>query len=239
MNDSGNFILWGAVAPVTLVCLAIAVLLVRAMLRAKAQGVAAAGPVQPSAAPEALGRKTWIALAIAAIAIISVPAQRLVTLAKGTPDADVTVEVTGNMWFWTYRYLDGGNFGFSAPMLEDALTGEIRLAGLPEDDADNNNRLVIPVGKNVRLVTRGEAVVYRWSIPALGVLVDALPGRPNETMFSASSVGRYYSEYEALCSASHVFIPIEIEVVSEEKYNQWLSEKQTQISAAGMGTEIR
>jgi cytochrome c oxidase subunit 2 len=239
MNDPANVILWGAVLPFAVICLALSILLIRTALRRKADTETTA-----SFAPtETMSGKTWIVLAIAAIAIISVPAQRLISLAGGPLNADITVEVTGNMWFWTYTYLEPGlepgNHSYSAPMLEDAMTGETRLEGLPESHAGETNRLVVPVGKTVRLVTKGESVIYRWSIPSLGVLVDALPGRPNETFFSASAEGRYYSDYDALCSPSHVFIPMEIEVVSEEQYNQWLSDRQIRVSAAEAGITIR
>lgn len=235
MNGADNVILWGAIVPVAAVCLTILILLVRTVLRRDVQ----ANPTPGASQAEAIGRKTWMVLAIAAIAIISVPAQRLISLADGPQSADITVEVTGNMWFWTYRYVEAGDYSFSAPMLEDAITGELRLAGLPENYAAEANRLVVPVGKTVRLVTKGESVIYRWSIPAIGVLVDALPGRPNEAWFSASSEGRYYSDYDALCSPSHVFIPIEIDVVSEEQFDQWLADRQTRISLADTGADYR
>ena len=223
-----NIILWGAVAPVVLVCLVILGLLIHTAVHGKESPQ----ETQAHAAEDSFGLKTWIAIGIAAVAIISVPAQRLFSLNDGAQDADVTIEVTGNMWFWTYRYLDQGEYSFSAPMLEDAVTGEKRLAGLPLSDADEDNRLVVPVGKTVRLVTKGDDVIYRWGIPAIGVSVDALPGRPNETWFSASSEGRYSSEYDALCSASHVFIPIEIDVVGEEQFDRWLGEKRTIIGSS-------
>lgn len=228
MIGTENIILWGAVAPVAVVCLVLLGLLIHTALHGRESRKAAPAPE----AQESFGWKTWIAMAIAAVAIISVPAQRLFSLDDAAQSADVTIEVTGNMWFWTYRYLDQDQYSFSAPMLEDAVTGERRLAGLPLSDADADNRLVVPVGKTVRLVTKGDQVVYRWGIPAIGALVDALPGRPNETWFSASSEGRYTSEYEALCSASHVFIPIEIDVVGEDQFDQWLSEKRTVVGAA-------
>jgi cytochrome c oxidase subunit 2 len=235
MNEPGNIIFWGAVVPVAAVCFAIFVLLVRTALRREAH----ADPAPDIPPAEPLRAKAWIVLGIAAVAIISVPAQRLISLASGPPTADISVEVTGNMWFWTYRYLDQGEYSFSAPMLEDAITGERRLAGLPESDTDEDNRIVVPVGKTVRLVTKGDNVIYRWGNPAIGASVDALPGRPNETWFTASSQGRYYSDYEALCSPSHVFIPIEIEVVSEEQYDRWRAEKQTIVGAADARSSIQ
>jgi len=227
MNGMENIIFWGAVVPALLVCLVLLGLLIHTAVHGKESRRA---PLAP-AAEEKLSAKMWLAMGIAAVAIISVPAQRLFSLDEGARTADITIEVTGNIWFWTYRYIDRGNYSFSAPMLEDALTGERRLAGLPASFADEENRLVVPVGKTVRLVTKGDAVIYRWGIPAIGVLVDALPGRPNETWFSASSEGRYSSEYEALCSASHVFIPIEIDVVGEEQFDQWLEGKRTIVGA--------
>jgi len=235
MSEADKVILWGAIVPVALVCLTILSLIIRAALRHDMQTISA--PAASEA--EAIDRKTWIVLAIIAIAIISVPIQRLISLANGPLSADITVEVTGNMWFWTYRYVEAGDYSFSAPMLEDAITGELRLAGLPEEYTGENNHLVVPVGKTVRLVTKGESVIYRWSIPAIGALVDALPGRPNETLFSASSEGHYNSEYDALCSPSHVFIPIEIEVVSEEQYHQWLADRQMRVSVANTASIIQ
>jgi cytochrome c oxidase subunit 2 len=232
-----NIILWGAIVPALLVCLVLFGLLIHTAVHGKESR--RVSPAPTTAAEEKLSLKAWIAMGIAAIAIISVPAQRLFSLDDGSRTADITIEVTGNIWFWTYRYPDRGDYSFSAPMLEDALTGERRLAGLPASYAEEENRIVVPVGKTVRLVTRGDAVIYRWEIPAIGVLVDALPGRPNETWFSASSRGRYSSEYEALCSASHVFIPIEIDVVGEEQFDQWLSERQTVIGSADTPTTLR
>ena len=228
MYGMENIILWGAVVPALLVCLVILGFLIRTAVHGKESGRVTPAP----AADESLGLKTWLVMGIAAAAIISVPAQRLLRLDDGARTADLTIEVTGNMWFWTYRYLHQDEYSFSAPMLEDAVTGERRLAGLSLSDADEDNRLVVPVGKTVRLVTKGEEVIYRWRIPAIGVSVDALPGRPNESWFSASSEGRYSSEYEALCSASHVFIPIEVDVVGEEQFDQWLREKRTVIGSA-------
>jgi cytochrome c oxidase subunit 2 len=235
MNGADDVILWGAIVPVTAVCLTILILLIRTALRRDML----ANPATGASQAESISGTPRILLAIAAIAIISVPLQRLISLTDGPQNADITVEVTGNMWFWTYRYVEAGDYSFSAPMLEDAITGELRLAGLPEDYAAENNRLVVPVGKTVRLVTKGESVIYRWGIPAIGVLVDALPGRPNETLFSASSVGRYYSDYDALCSPSHVFIPIEINVVSEEQFDQWLADKQIRVSVADTDADYR
>lgn len=228
MIGTENIILWGAVVPALLVCLVLLGLLIHTAVHGKESRRASPAP-QPE---EKLSAKMWIAMGIAAVAIVSVPAQRLFTLDDGARTADVTIEVTGNMWFWTYRYLDQVEFSFSTPMLEDALTGERRLAGLPLSSADEDNRLVVPVGKTVRLLTRGDDVIYRWGVPAIGVLVDALPGRPNEAWFTPSSEGRYSSEYEALCSASHVFIPIEIDVVGEEQFDQWVTERRTVIGRA-------
>ena len=51
---------------------------------------------------------------------------------------------------------------------------------------------------------------------------DAVPGRINETWFKAEKVGTYYGQCSELCGIKHAFMPIEVRVVTEEEYQEWL-----------------
>jgi cytochrome c oxidase subunit 2 len=178
------------------------------------------------------GNLAWVLVPSLAFLAIAVPSQRLLQIERNPVQADMTIEAVGSMWFWTYRYPDHGDVSYQAAMLQDVMTGAPRLDGFTTDVRSPGNRIVVPAGKTVRIVTRGDSVIYRWAIPSLGAEVDAFPGRANGASFRAAREGRYTSEYQAFCSASHTFIPLEIEVVSEERFETWLVERR-QYSGTG------
>jgi len=65
-------------------------------------------------------------------------------------------------------------------------------------------------------------VLHAWALPSFGVKRDAVPGRINETWFKAEKVGTYYGQCSELCGIKHAFMPIEVRVVTEEEYQEWL-----------------
>ena len=151
---------------------------------------------------------------------IAIPSFRLLYYEDTTPPADLTIKAICKQWYWTYEYPDQGNLTFDALMLSDdkaKVAGEPRLLG-----ADNH--VVVPVGKVVRVLTTGADVIHSWAVPAFGVKMDAVPGRINETWFKADREGKFYGECSELCGARHAFMPIEVEVVSQERFTQWLEE---------------
>ena len=89
-----------------------------------------------------------------------------------------------------------------------------------------DNLLVLPVKKNIKvLITSDPAgVIHSWSVPSLGVKMDAIPGRLNETYFNINEPGMYYGMCSELCGPGHGFMPITIKAVSEEEFVAWVDE---------------
>ena len=87
-----------------------------------------------------------------------------------------------------------------------------------------DNEVVVPVGKVVKVLITANDVLHAWALPSFGVKRDAVPGRINETWFKAEKVGTYYGQCSELCGIKHAFMPIAVKVVSEEEYQEWLSE---------------
>ena len=83
--------------------------------------------------------------------------------------------------------------------------------------------MVVPVGKVVRMLITANDVIHAWAVPSLGVKVDAVPGRLNETWFLANAPGTYYGQCSELCGANHAFMPIEVKAVSAADYQVWLA----------------
>ena len=87
-----------------------------------------------------------------------------------------------------------------------------------------DHEVVVPVNKVVKVLITANDVLHAWALPAFGVKRDAVPGRINETWFKAEKEGTYYGQCSELCGIKHAFMPITVKVVSEEDYQEWLSE---------------
>jgi cytochrome c oxidase subunit II len=141
--------------------------------------------------------------------------------AKGNVIAKVvTLKATGNQWYWTHNYPDLG-VEVTSNMLPDAeakATGEPRLLAV-------DNRIVLPVNTPIRLLTTANDVIHAWAIPAFWIKLDAVPGRINETSFTVEKTGVYYGQCSELCGIKHGFMPIGVEVVSQEDFAKWVRAK--------------
>ena len=115
-----------------------------------------------------------------------------------------------------YEYPDENIF-FDSYMIEtkDLKENEPRLLAV-------DNELVVPVNKVVKVMITANDVLHAWALPSFGVKRDAVPGRINETWFKAEKVGTYYGQCSELCGIKHAFMPIEVRVVTEEEYQDWL-----------------
>jgi len=165
----------------------------------------------------------WTAVPLLILVVIAIPSFRLLTKQVAMPQTDMTVKVTGKQWYWTYTYPKdaSGGFEFDSNMLdqEKLAAGKLRLL-------DVDNEAVVPVGKTVRLQITADAVgvIHSFTIPALGVRMDAVPGRLNETWFKAEKEGIFYGQCSKLCGKDHAYMPIALRVVSEQAYAAWLAD---------------
>lgn len=158
----------------------------------------------------------WTIVPIIILAVIAIPSFKLLTEQRTIPVADMTIKAIGHQWYWSYEYPDLGDITFDAVMLEDdeLEPGQPRLLSV-------DNHVVVPVGKTVRLIATADDVIHAWSIPAFGIKIDTVPGRLNEAWFRAEKVGTYYGQCSELCGIRHAFMPIAVDVVSEEDWAKW------------------
>ncbi len=136
------------------------------------------------------------------------------------PDADVTIKVTGNQWYWSYEYVDS-EFAFDSfllPREKLAANGYAPDEYLLATDAP----VVVPVNKTVVMQITGSDVIHAWTIPAFGVKMDAVPGRLAEIWFKPEIEGIYFGQCSELCGKDHAFMPITVKVVSQANYARWL-----------------
>lgn len=163
----------------------------------------------------------WTLVPVLILVAIAVPSIKLLANQYSPPKPDITVKITGNQWFWTYQYPDHGDFEVISKVLTDEqakAAGEPRLLAVDE-------RMVVPVNANVKLIITAADVIHSWGIPAFWVKMDAVPGRLNETWFRAERPGVYYGQCFELCGQGHAYMPIAVEVVSKERFAAWIASK--------------
>ena len=149
---------------------------------------------------------------------MAVPSFKILYKQDAIPKADLTIKAVGYQWYWGYEYPDE-NIIFESYMIEDKdlKPDQPRLLAV-------DNEVVVPVDKVVKVLITANDVLHAWALPSFGVKRDAVPGRINETWFKAEKVGTYYGQCSELCGIKHAFMPITVKVVTEEDYQEWLSE---------------
>jgi cytochrome c oxidase subunit II len=171
-----------------------------------------ANPVPSRTTHNTLIEVAWTLFPVLILVSIAVPSFRLLFLELDIPKADVTIKATGKQWYWSYAYPDNGKFEFDSLMAQDK---QPRLLGV-------DNEMVVPVNKVVRIQTTGADVIHSFAVPAFGIKIDAIPGRLNETWFTATKVGMFYGQCSELCGKDHAFMPIAVRVVNDQEFAAWV-----------------
>ena len=161
----------------------------------------------------------WTVAPVLILLAIAVPSIKLLAAQYSIPKPDLTVKVIGHQWYWSYQYPDNGDFEVVSNILtedQDKAKGEPRQLGV-------DNRMVVPAGAVVKIITTSDDVIHSFAVPAFWLKMDAVPGRLNETWFKVDRPGLYYGQCSELCGARHGYMPIAVEVVTKDQFAQWIA----------------
>lgn len=181
---------------------------------------AKANPVPSKTSHNVMLEVIWTLVPVLILILVAIPSMKLLYFVDRTHDAEMTVKVTGYQWYWGYEYPDNKIENFMSNMIadKDIKAGQVRLL---ETDAP----LVLPVDTNVRILTTASDVIHSWAVPALGVKLDAIPGRLNETWVRIEKEGTFYGQCSQLCGQNHAFMPIQIRAVSKAAFAEWVKKQ--------------
>nr|UVN16238.1 cytochrome c oxidase subunit II [Poeciliopsis monacha x Poeciliopsis latidens] len=160
----------------------------------------------------------WTLLPAMVLILIALPSLRILYLMDEISDPHLTIKAVGHQWYWSYEYTDYEDLGFDSYMIptQDLTPGQFRLL-----EADH--RMVIPVESPIRVLISADDVLHSWAVPCLGVKMDAVPGRLNQTAFITSRPGVFYGQCSEICGANHSFMPIVVEAAPLEHFENWSS----------------
>ena len=176
----------------------------------------------------------WTVVPFIIVVLMALPATKAVVAMKDTSNADLTVKVTGYQWKWGYDYVKGPGEGISFLSTLSTPRSEVNNR-VPITDTylqEVDNPLVVPVNKKIRIITTANDVVHSWYMPAFGVKQDAIPGFVRDTWFKAEKVGTYRGFCTELCGKEHAFMPVVVEVLSDDDYAKWVQTQKAKMSAA-------
>nr|YP_010550106.1 cytochrome c oxidase subunit II [Neotrygon indica]UDP58216.1 cytochrome c oxidase subunit II [Neotrygon indica] len=160
----------------------------------------------------------WTIVPALILILIALPSLRILYLMDELNDPHITIKALGHQWYWSYEYTDYQDLEFDSYMIqtEDLSPGQFRLL-------ETDHRMVVPMQSPIRVLVTAEDVLHAWTVPALGVKIDAVPGRLNQTAFIISRPGIFYGQCSEICGANHSFMPIVVEAVPLEHFENWSS----------------
>jgi cytochrome c oxidase subunit 2 len=163
----------------------------------------------------------WTVSPALLLVAVAFPSFRLLYLMDEVVSPSLTVKVLGHQWFWSYEYsdqtADGEGISFDSYLQP---TGDLEEGGLRLLAVDE--QVVVPTGAHVRFVLSSTDVIHSWAVPSLGVKLDAIPGRLNQTSTLAERDGVYFGQCSELCGVYHGFMPIAVRAVPVGEYLSWL-----------------
>lgn len=168
----------------------------------------------------------WTVLPVMILVIIAIPSFKLLYFMDKTDKPELTLKVTGHQWYWSYTYQDNGNFSFDSLIVpaSEIKPGQRRLL-------ETDNRVVLPVDTNIRVLLTSDDVLHAWAVPAFGVKMDTVPGRLNETWMRIEREGVYYGQCSELCGVNHAFMPIAVQAVSKAEFAKWVVDAQKKFAS--------
>ena len=175
----------------------------------------------------------WTLIPCLILIVMAVPSFKVLYSQDTIPKADVTIKAVGYQWYWGYEYPDE-NIIFDSYMVDEKDLKENQPRLLTVD-----NEIYVPVNKVIKVMITANDVLHAWALPSFGVKRDAIPGRINETWFKAERTGTFYGQCSELCGIKHAFMPITVNVVSENEYNQWLEEAKVKFAKEDLNTNIK
>nr|YP_010290245.1 cytochrome c oxidase subunit II [Bunaea alcinoe]ULO26025.1 cytochrome c oxidase subunit II [Bunaea alcinoe] len=160
----------------------------------------------------------WTILPAITLIFIALPSLRLLYLLDELNNPLITLKSIGHQWYWSYEYSDFNNIEFDSYMIpmNNLLLNNFRLL-------DVNNRIILPMNNQIRIMITASDVIHSWTIPSLGIKVDANPGRLNQTNFFINKIGIFYGQCSEICGANHSFMPIVIESIPMKNFINWIN----------------
>nr|YP_010586435.1 cytochrome c oxidase subunit II [Oxyethira ecornuta]UZZ44236.1 cytochrome c oxidase subunit II [Oxyethira ecornuta] len=147
---------------------------------------------------------------------IGFPSLQLLYLIDEINNPLITLKTLGHQWFWSYEYSDFNDINFDSYMAPTSEKSNLfRLL-------DVDNRIVLPMNMNIRMLISSDDVIHSWTIPSLALKMDAVPGRINQMTLLMNRPGIFFGQCSEICGTNHSFMPIVLESINMNFFMKWI-----------------
>nr|AZZ89168.1 cytochrome c oxidase subunit 2 [Betatropis formosana] len=157
----------------------------------------------------------WTILPAITLVFIAIPSLKILYLMEEIINPSITIKTMGHQWYWSYEYSDTKKIEFESYMKQKENLEEFRLLEV-------DNRLPIPFLTQIRMIISSSDVIHSWTIPSIGMKIDAIPGRLNQLSFNINKPGLFFGQCSEICGSNHSFMPIVVESINMNSFIKWL-----------------
>nr|QVL29046.1 cytochrome c oxidase subunit 2 [Tripetaloceroides tonkinensis] len=160
----------------------------------------------------------WTTLPTLTLIMIALPSLHLLYMLDDSVESNITIKAIGRQWYWSYEYSDFPDLQFDSYMInnDNLNMSSFRLL-------DTDNRTTLPVKTGIRILASASDVIHSWTIPNIGIKIDATPGRLNQSTLLIKRPGLLFGQCSEICGMNHSFMPITIEAINMTPFINWVS----------------
>nr|ATD85991.1 cytochrome c oxidase subunit II [Sophonia linealis] len=160
----------------------------------------------------------WTLLPAVMLIFIALPSLRILYMLEEISTPMITIKALGHQWYWSYEYSDFKKIEFDSYMkpTSELEQSEIRLMNV-------DNSIFLPFNIQTRILVTSTDVIHSWTIPSLGIKVDASPGRLNQGCINILRPGLFFGQCSEICGSNHSFMPIMLQSINMESFFKWLN----------------
>lgn len=150
----------------------------------------------------------WTVVPAFILIFIAFPSMKTLYLIEDSKEPTLSLKILGHQWYWSYEYTsikrnEIERFIENSRIFRLLKTGEM---------------VTLPALNIIRGLVTSNDVIHSWTVPAIGVKVDALPGRLNQIFLFSKRLGIYTGQCSEICGMNHSFIPITIKFCSTKEF---------------------
>nr|QEJ81554.1 cytochrome c oxidase subunit 2 [Rhagophthalmus giganteus] len=157
----------------------------------------------------------WTITPAIILIFIALPSLQLLYIMDEMNQPTITIKTLGHQWYWSYEFSDFKKIEFDSYMSPIEKNHFFRLL-------DVDNRIPIPFKTQIRMIVSSTDVIHSWTIPSIGVKIDATPGRLNQVAFITSRPSILFGQCSEICGTNHSFMPIVMESISTKSFINWV-----------------
>lgn len=169
----------------------------------------------------------WTSIPCLVLIAIALPSFYYLYISEENLDTLLSVKAIGYQWYWTYDYvqlfpiwlnsfIEESNLDIDDYIIESFMepTEFLNLESGVSRLLECDNYLLLPINLHLKLIISSIDVLHSFAIPALGIKVDAVPGRLNQVDLFIHRSGVFYGQCSEICGIGHGFMPICLYAIS-------------------------